>query len=129
MPLEIQNLNTSGVVIADARYADEVVTLPIGVFVEGTLLAFNTSTNKYVPYDQDVAANGLNSPKAMIKTTVATTAAGDNSLRILLGGRVYINKLVEHGETRQLSEAGKVELRKVGILGIDSTQITSLDNQ
>lgn len=46
-----------------AIYAD-------GLVKSGTILAKNTSTGKYVPYDQATSANGLNVPAGILYTTI-----------------------------------------------------------
>jgi hypothetical protein len=41
-----------------------------GFVKSGTLVALNTSTSRYVPYDQATSANGLNVPAGVLYTTI-----------------------------------------------------------
>jgi hypothetical protein len=41
-----------------------------GLAKSGTILARNTSTGRYVPYDQATSANGLNVPAGILYTTI-----------------------------------------------------------
>lgn len=57
----------------------------------GTLLAFNTTLNKYVPYDHATTANSI--PDAVLMSEIVTTSAGDYQ-GLLAKGVVRRNRLI-----------------------------------
>lgn len=51
-----------------------------GLAKSGTILALNTSTARYVPYDQATSANGLNVPAGILYTSVAVKDGAGNAI-------------------------------------------------
>lgn len=68
-----------------------------GLAKSGTILALNTSTGRYVPYDQATSANGLNVPAGILYTSVAVKdgagTAFNTPAAMLLHCQVITSKL------------------------------------
>lgn len=61
-------LDSPGTIVLDGAALGAIYTA--GLAKSGTLLAKNTSTGRYVPYDQATSANGLNVPAGFLYTSV-----------------------------------------------------------
>lgn len=88
------NIDNTSLIIEARSYRDVTFTFAgADTFAEGTIIAFNTSTKKYVIY---VAAgiNGTDTPVSVLTDEITATGAGDQPLRMLQDGIVRADLLI-----------------------------------
>lgn len=100
-------------------------------FDEGTILAVDSVSLKYVPYVKGGATNENGVPKAILQYTLEVAGAGDYAIRPIIGGKVNLAQLVIHadGNNDNIDVAVLDELRDYGIFAVDTTELCKLDNQ
>jgi hypothetical protein len=128
--MKITNVDTGSVVLDDAEYRDETLTVGGAVTVaEGTILARDSGTGKLVPFDPDDAGGvGHEVAKAVLPYAVTTTGAGDVAIRALVRGRVNANRLVID-DGASITADHLDQLRDYGITPVAVKQLGQYDTQ
>ena len=130
--LTVTNVDLGALVLFDPRYDDDVFTGAASTtYLEGTLLARDSSTLKLIPYVKGGTTNGNGIPVAILTPELVTDGAGDYPLRPLLKGEVRADKLIiaADGDNSNV-DAGVLDLlRDFGIFAKGNTDLTVLDNQ
>lgn len=96
-------------------------------FLEGTILARNSSTLKFEPYDP-AGSTGLNIPVAVLTYPVGPVAAvTDAPVRVMTSGKVNQRRLkIFDGTT--ITAAHLDLLRSFAIIPVDVQQLGAIDN-
>jgi hypothetical protein len=130
--ISINNIDTGNVILADAKFNDGVFTAgSTSVVLSGTILARNTTTNKFIPYVKGGTTDGNGVPLAVLTYDITPAAAGDVAIRPMLSGSVVLERLVIFADGDG-SNVGAVEtdgLRDYSIVPINVTQLSGYDNQ
>ena len=128
--IEITNNKTNGITVWEPSYQDETFTAAgADTFVAGTVLGRVTASGNLAPYSG--ATNlpvGTNVPIAVLRNEIVTTGAGDTPIRAMISGKVRSDDLVHHG-TGALTQAELDLLKDQMIIGVETEQLTSQDNQ
>ena len=116
-------------------YDKKLFTVVSGqTYLEGTLLARDTSTNKYVVFVKGGSTNGNGIPAAVLAAEVVATANGDLNVDMLVGGRVRKTELVIHADKAladpsvNIDEAVLFALRDMTIVALPVTNLMVQDN-
>jgi hypothetical protein len=94
-------------------------------YVKGTILARDSSTGKFVLFVKGGVTNGNGVPKAVLLHDTTATGATDESVRVLVEGRVNVNRLVidADGDASNIDGAVRDQLRDYKITPVDVKQI------
>lgn len=126
--IDILNHDSSGVVIRDPVFADEVLTAAgAETWPAGAVLGKVTASGKYVRFATG-AVDGSEVPKAVLTQPVVFAGAGDRTERPLISGVVRLGKLVDAADAA-LTAAAVDQLRDFTIIPLATTQQSSYDNQ
>lgn len=126
------NNDTGSVILVDARFADEVLTLAGAATVKaGTILARDSVTNKLVLFVKGGSTNGNGIPKAIITYEVVATGAGDTAIRAGISGAYRKARLViaADGNDTNIDAAVQDQLRDYGLRVASVKELGLLDNQ
>ena len=127
--------NDLGSLVLDAPidgYADDVFTAAgADTFLEGTILARDSSTKKLVVFVKGGSTNENGIPKAALVKELTATGAGDLIVRPLVHGVVDQAKLVIHADGDNSNVDAEVldQLRDYGIRTQDVGEMNIQDNQ
>jgi hypothetical protein len=129
--ITIENIDTGSVVLEQVACQDATLRNSDAddpdTFLEGTILARNSSTLKLEPY-APAGSTGLNIPVAVLTYDVGPVAAvTDVGVRVLTAGRVNQRRLIIHGGTT-ITAAHLDLLRSFAIIPEDVVQLGSYDN-
>lgn len=130
--LTATNIDNGSVFIDCGEFEDGLLTFgAAGTVVEGTILAVDSVSLKYVPFVKGGTANENGIPKAVLTYDVAATAAGDEAIRAGIDGQVRIDKLIidADGDGSNVDKAVLDQLRDYGITPRTVTELNSFDNQ
>lgn len=129
----ITNVNTSSVAMEGAAYRDGLLTFAgAATVLEGTILARDSVSLKYVPYAIGGVTNENGIPKAIQSAgNVVAAGAGDEPVRPLIEGRVRKELLIvdADGDGSNITEAILDQLREYGIVALDVQELQIQDNQ
>ena len=121
--------------LANVIYDKKTFTVVSGqTYLEGTLLARDTSTNKYVVFVKGGSTNGNGVPAAVLASEVVATASGDRTEDLALSGRVRKSKLVIHADKAladpsvNIDEAVMTQLRDMMIVALPVSNLMLQDN-
>jgi hypothetical protein len=128
----ITDNDTAGVILEGHADTDGVLVnaaLTEETFAAGTILARNTATGKFEPFDPGVTPpSDLLIPKAVLTYEVADVAAsGEVPVRVLTSGKVNQRRLVIHGGTPVTALHADM-LRDYSIVALDVKQLARDDN-
>lgn len=129
--MEVTNVDLGELSLGDNSYEDDLLAFAAaGDVLAGTLLGRVTASGKLVPY-ASAAADGSEVPVAVLPYAVSAAAAGDVAVRVLISGRVNLDRLVIHadGDASNITKAVRDDLRNVSIVALKQTQHSVLDNQ
>ena len=137
----VQNdYNLGKIFIRNNRYAVRTFannTAGTAAFSAGTIVALNTSTGNLVPWDNDVITNDQDKPVGILRDDVPSLAAAGTQANVYycIFGDVASERIVFNDNTQSLgtliASLGKQvrdELRRLGIIPIATTEITTADN-
>ena len=124
MPNLVITNNDIGNVILEGGatdFEDGLLTVGGAVTVlEGTILARDSSTLKFVPFVKGGVANENGIPKAVLTFEIVAAGAGDESFRAMVHGKVRTERLIidADGDGSNVDSAVTDELRDYGITAI-----------
>lgn len=130
--ITITNNELNNVVLNEGKFDDGLLTFGgAGTVIEGTILAIDSSTLKFIPFVKGGATNDNGIPKAVLTYDVTAAGAGDESVRVLVGGDVRQDRLVidADGDNSNVDAAVLSQLRDYAIIPIANEQLNILDNQ
>ena len=130
--LVIENVDQGTVILADAIHDDGLLTFAgATTSVEGTILARDSVSLKFVPYVIGGVTNENGIPKAVLTYDVTAAGAGDEAIRAMVGGRVVQERLVvaADGDASNITDAILDQLRDYGVVAESVTELSILDNQ
>jgi hypothetical protein len=128
----ITNIDLGNVIYKDACQEDGLLTFGgAGTVVEGTILAVDSSSLKYIPYVKGGSTNENGIPKAVVSYDVTAAGAGDVAIRAIVKGEVRLERLVIHadGDDSNIDKAVIDELRDYSIIPRSVKELNILDNQ
>lgn len=117
--------------IRDVETDDGVLTFPgAATYVEGTLLAVDSGTLKYVPFVKGGVTAGNGIVKAVLASPLTAVGAGDLPARVCVLGVVKKERLVivADGDDSNIDRAVIDGLRDYGIQPLSTKQLAVLDN-
>lgn len=128
----INDLDTAGVILEGHADTDGLLVnaeLTEQTYAAGTLLARNTSTGKFEPFDPGATPpSDLLTPKAVLTYEVAdVAAAAEIPVRLLTSGKVNLRRLVIHDGT-PVTALHADALRDYSIIALDVKQLARDDN-
>ncbi len=130
--IEITN-NDLGNVIFELIAAEDGLLEFAGTnsFVEGTLIARNTSNDKFQLFAKGGVSNGNGVPVGVLTALTERTGAGDVAVRLAVTAKVIKQRLVIDADGNDSNIDGGVrdQLRQASIWPFDTTQLAQLDNQ
>jgi len=99
-------------------------------FVAGTIIARNTSNDKFQLYVKGGSSNGNGVPVAILVNEEVRTGVGDNPVRLMMDGIVNEKRLVidADGDNSNVDGAVRDLLRQTGIVPIPVEQLKREDN-
>ncbi len=128
----ITNIDLGNVIYKDACQEDGLLTFGgAGTVVEGTILAVDSSSLKYIPYVKGGSTNENGIPKAVVSYDVTAAGAGDVAIRAIVKGEVRLERLVidADGDDSNIDKAVIDELRDYSIIPRSVKELNILDNQ
>ena len=130
--LTVENIDNGSVFIEQGQFEDGLLTFGgAGTVVEGTILAVDSVSLKYVPFVKGGTTNENGIPKAVLTYDVTAAGAGDETIRAGIEGNVRIDKLIidADGDGSNVDKAVLDQLRDYGITPRTVTELNILDNQ
>jgi len=124
--MEVTFVDTGGIVIGNPVYRDEMLKFDAAdTIAAGTLLARDTSDNTMIPFDPD--DSDFDFPSAVLTIESERDAAGNNSVRVLISGKVRREKLLIHNGAEVTIQHVEI-LRMLDILALAVEEQNILDN-
>ncbi len=126
------NIDNGSVFIEQGQFEDGLLTFAgAATVVEGTILAVDSVSLKYVPFVKGGTTNENGIPKAVLTYDVTAAGAGDESIRAGIEGNVRIDKLIidADGDGSNVDKAVLDQLRDYGITPRTVTELNDFDNQ
>ncbi len=116
--------------VTEAEQA-ELSSVGVDTVARLTILGRITATGLYAFYNVANVPAGTNVPVAVSLSEVVAAGAGDDTVAVMLGGRVDESKLIVDGTGPGvgITEAIKDSLRTFGIIVDSYTETAGLDNQ
>lgn len=130
--ITITNIDNGSVFIEQGQFEDGLLTFAgAATVVEGTILAVDSVSLKYVPFVKGGTTNENGIPKAVLTYDVTATGAGDEIIRAGIQGDVRIDKLIidADGDGSNVDKAVLDQLRDYGITPRTVSELNILDNQ
>lgn len=125
--LEIQDNTTTGVVLMEPRYEQNILNATGAItMVAGTVLGRITASGKLREYTSG-AADGSEVPIAVLQNEQVFAGAGDVPINAIVGGQVRREMLVAHG-VGALTQGEVDELRDFTILARSTRELSDFDN-
>ena len=130
--LTIENNDVGSVLIHGESWEDDLLTFAgAATVLDGTILARDSVSLKLVPFVKGGTTNGNGIPKVVITYDVVAAGAGDEAVRVLIGGRVRANKLIitADGDASNIDAAVLDQLRDYNIAAENVSELNIPDNQ
>ena len=130
--LTITNVDTGNVILKDAKFDDGLLTLAgADTIAEGTILARDSVSLKYVLYVKGGSTNENGIPKGVITYEAVSTGAGDIPVRVMVSGYVKQERLIidADGDASNIDNAVRDQLRDYGIIPQSVNELNIQDNQ
>lgn len=128
----ITNLDLGSVILRSGEFRDDEFTAAgADTFLEGTILARDSSSLKLVVFVKGGSTNENGIPKVVLTYQHVTAGAGDTTIRTMVSGSVRGARLVIHadGDASNVDAAVIDELRDYSLVTVDVTELNILDNQ
>ena len=132
MNISIENVDVGSIVLKDASFKDELLTVAgAGTTLAGTLLARDSVSKKMIVFVKGGSTNENGIPKEVLTYDVVATGAGDVAIRGLTSGHVNADRLViaADGDDSNIDADVRDSLRDFSIVATTVTNISTLDNQ
>ncbi len=130
--LEVTNIDNRDLLLGGEKFQDELLTLAgADELKAGTILARSSATEKLVLFVKGGSTNENGIPKVVLPYAVSASGSGDVSVRVLVAGEVDASKLVidADGDDSNIDAPVRDQLRSYGIVPVDLTDNSTLDNQ
>lgn len=130
--ITITNNDLGNVILQDAQFRDGAITFAgAGTLLEGTILAVDSVSLKFVPFVKGGVVNENGIPKAILTYPVTAAGAGDEQARVGVAGSYRKERLVidADGDASNVDQAVIDQLRDYGLVPIDVQELNILDNQ
>jgi hypothetical protein len=130
--ITITNNAIGNVTLQDAQFRDGAITFTgAGTLAEGTILAVDSSTLKFVPFVKGGTTNENGIPKAVLTYDVTAAGEGDVQSRVAVAGsyRKELLIIAADGNASNVDQAVIDQLRDYGLVSIDVKELNILDNQ
>lgn len=130
--LTITNNDLGSVILNSGAFQDGLLTVGGAVTVlEGTILAVDSGTLKFVPFVKGGVANGNGIPKAILTYPITSAGAGDEPARVGISGEYRAERLVidADGDASNIDQAVKDGLRDYGLVPVNVQELGVQDNQ
>jgi len=130
--ITITNNAIGSVILHGAQFRDGAVTFTgAGTLAEGTILAVDSSTLKFVPFVKGGTTDENGIPKAILTYDVTAAGAGDVQSRVAVAGsyRKELLIIAADGDASNVDQAVTDQLRDYGLVSIDVQELNILDNQ
>lgn len=132
---KITHIDRGSVVVhcESREWADLHFAAP-GTVKAGTILARDTSTGAFVPFDAEDASDGHDVPSAVLTYEVTAESAGYVTVQVLTAGLVNVQRLVIHGSDPEVLGGSPIPvdvldgLRARSIRGVHYQQLGRYDN-
>ena len=127
----ITNLDVGSVILRNVEFDDGLLTFAgAATALEGTILARDSVSLKFVPYAIGGVTNENGIPKAVLTYPVTAAGAGDESIRAATKGVFRKERLVVNadGDGSNLTDAIYDELRDYGLVSVGVQELNILDN-
>jgi len=129
--ITITNNDLGSVILMDAQFRDGPITFAgADTLLEGTILAVDSVSLKYVPFVKGGVTNENGIPKAILTYEVTAAGAGDEFERVGVAGSYRKERLVidADGDASNVDQAVIDQLRDYGLVPIDVQELNILDN-
>jgi hypothetical protein len=129
--LEITNNATNGIRLWEPVHQDETLNAAGALtYPAGLVLGRIAASGKLTHYNP-VGVDGTEVPVAVLANDVTFAGAGDAPIRAIIAGRLRKEDLTEWaaGTPEALTVAEVDLLRDMGIIALDTQQLTEQDNQ
>lgn len=131
--IDITTIDNGNVLHSEGVFSDELLTLAgADELAAGTILARDTTTLKFVLFVKGGVAAGNGIPGAVLTYPLSSTTGGshDEAVRLLLGGKVKLERLVidADGDASNIDGAVIDGLRAKGLQPVSVAQLGVLDN-
>lgn len=130
--ITITNNDLGNVILKDAQFRDGAITFAgADTLLEGTILAVDSVSLKFVPFVKNGGTNENGIPKAILTYEVAASGAGDIQSRVGVAGLYCKERLVidADGDDSNVDQAVIDQLRDYGLVPADVQELNILDNQ
>lgn len=130
--ITITNNDLGSVILKDAEFRDGPITFAgAGTLLEGTILAVDSVSLKFVPFVKGGVTNENGTPQAVLTYEVVATGAGDIQSRVGVAGSYRKERLVidADGDDSNIDQAVIDQLRDYGLVPIDVQELNISDNQ
>lgn len=125
-------VDVGSVQIRDIEISDDsFLTFPgAATYLEGSLLAVDSVSLKYVPFVKGGSTNQNGIPKAVLPYSVTSPGAGDQTVRVIVSGVVKKQRLIiiADGNDSNIDRAVLDQLRDYGIQPLSVQDLAALDN-
>lgn len=132
MSMTETNIDTGTVLLGNNQFEDGPLTFAAaGTVKEGTILARDSSTKKFVPYVKGGTTNGNGVPVAILSYDVTAAASGDKMIRPAIAGEFRKQRLViaADGNASNVDALVLDALRDTGLVAISVRELGATDNQ
>lgn len=126
------NNDLGSVILQDAQFQDGLLTFGgAGTVLEGTILAVDSVSLKFVPFVKGGSTNENGIPKAVLTYAVTAAGAGDESIRAGIKGEYHKERLVidADADDSNIDQAVRDQLRDYGLVPVNVQELNDLDNQ
>jgi len=130
--ITITNVDLGNVILKDGQFRDGLVTFAgAATLLEGTILAVDSVSLKFVPFVKGGSTNENGIPKAILTYPVTATGAGDVAARVAVAGSFRKERLVINadGDAQNVDQAVIDQLRDYSLIPIDVDELNIVDNQ
>ena len=131
--ITITNNDLGNVILESGQFADDKLLTLAGadVIAEGTILAIDSVSLKYVLFVKGGLTNENGIPKAVMTYGTESSGAGDIAIRPMISGVVRKERLVidADGDASNVDQAVEDQLRDYSIVVKSVTELNELDNQ
>lgn len=130
--ITITNCDLGNVILEGADIRDELLTFAgAATVLAGTILARDSVSLLLVPFEKGGSTNENGIPKAVLTYDVTAAGAGDEAVRVCVGGKVRKERLIidADGDGSNIDDAVLDQLRDYAIIPIDVQELNILDNQ